>query len=155
MTTIKKEIRKSSITKKNSRKKPLKYSDKSAGQPELVSIFDRIKNLIKKYEKNNFEQRNEKPGSYSLFCIAPIEIAEKKFDEICFAGLLIQKGYVGFYFFPIYAHPPLAKLLNAGLMRCLKGKTCFYIKNNDDKLMNEIAAALQTGFQFYSKQGWA
>src|ERR1700690_607524 len=128
MATIKKEVRKTEIKKKNSKRKLLKYSDKSAGQPELLPIFDRIKNLIKKYEKNNFEPRNEKPGSYSLYCVAPIEIAGKKIDEICFAALLIQKGYVGFYFFPIYAHPPLAMLLSDGLIKCLKGKTCFYIK---------------------------
>jgi len=27
-----------------------------------------------------------------MMCIAPIEIAGRKFDEICFASLLIQKG---------------------------------------------------------------
>ena len=154
MANTKQEASKSRVVKTTSEKKPLKYSDKSAGQPELVPIFNTIKSLIKKYEKNNFQARNESTGSYGLYCIAPIEIAGRKFNEICFASLLIQKGYVGFYFFPIYIDPAFAKLLNAELMKCLKGKTCFHIKNNDEKLMKEIEVALQSGFQFYKKQGW-
>jgi hypothetical protein len=154
MRTVIKDAGKSA-SKGNDSKKIIKYSDKSAGQPELLPIFDKIKNMLKYYEKNNFKPRNEKPGSYSLYCIAPIIVDGRKFEEICFASLLIQKGYVGFYFFPIYVDPSLVKLLNDWLLKCLKGKTCFHIKKDDEKLMNEIKVALQIGYQFYSKQGWA
>ena len=111
--------------------------------------------MINQYEKNNFKPRDENPGSYSLYRVAPIEIVGRKFDAISFASLLIQKRYVGFYFFPIYVNSQLAKLLDDGLMKCLKGKTCFHIKDNDEKMLNEISDALETGYQFYSKQGWA
>ncbi len=149
-----KDLKKSNTKSKDSKTKSIKYADKSAGQPQLLPIFNKIKSLMKHYEKDNFKPGDENPGSYSIYCIAPIEIAGRKYDEMCFASLLIQKGYVGFYFFPIYPNPLLAKFLGKNLMKCLKGKTCFYIKNNDVQVMNEIEAALQMGYEFYLKQGW-
>jgi hypothetical protein len=52
-------------------------------------------------------------------------------DELWFAGALIQKGYVGYYFNPEYASGNGGKAVTPELMKCLKGKSCFHIKKAD------------------------
>src|SRR4051812_3671836 len=70
--------------------KEIKYEDKSAGQPQLVVIFHRIKALMKSYAKGVIIERG-KPGAYSLVIENQIEVAGKKLNEMYFAGILVQK----------------------------------------------------------------
>jgi hypothetical protein len=35
----------------------------------------------------------------------PVEVLGRKKDELWFASALIQKGYVGFYYMPVYGDP--------------------------------------------------
>ena len=78
----------------------------------------------------------------------------KKYPELCFASLLVQKGYVGFYFFPMYLNTALKQKISPALLRCLKGKTCFHIKKNDPGLFKQIQDALDAGLDFFSSRGW-
>jgi hypothetical protein len=137
------------------RDKPVKYSDKSAGQPELVLIFEQIKKLLSPYAKGHVSVRGDKPGQFGLWSDKPIEIAGRKRDDVYFAGALVQKGFVGFYFMPVYAEPSLTKQLHPDLVKCLKGKSCFHIKKNDPALMQHIKQALKIGYDNYKAKAWA
>ena len=134
--------------------KPAKYADKSAGHPELVSLYNAIKKLISRYAKGNYSIKADKPGQYELYYGKEIEHMGRKYPEISFAGLLIQKGYVGFYFFPIYADLSLKNKLKPELLKTLKGKTCFHIKKEDPVLLQQIKEALQIGYEYYTSNGW-
>ncbi len=91
------------LTKKISTKsKPIRYQDKSPGQPALRPVFDSIKKLMKPYVKGSVKERGEKPGMYNLVSEKAIEGEGRKKDEVYFATILVQKGFVGFYFMPIY-----------------------------------------------------
>lgn len=147
---IKTAVKKTAI-KKN---KEIKYSDKSAGQPEMVVIFDRIKAMMKPYVKGTIKERGEKPGIYNLVSEKHIETAGRQFDEIYFASIIVQKGYVGFYYMPVYSQDGVKPKLKPELLKCLKGKACFHIKNNDPVIMSQIQEALELGYDGYKKRGW-
>lgn len=140
--------------KKTAKDKQIKYEDKSAGQPELISVFEQTKKLLLKYVKGSLVVTGEKPGMISLFCDKEIEILGKKRHDIFFAGLMIQKGYVGFYFFPVYTDPGLKIQLQPELLKTLKGKSCFHIKKNDPVLFEQMNDALKKGFDLYKTKGW-
>jgi hypothetical protein len=139
---------------KTTKSQPTKYADKSEGQPELVTLFSTIKKIISDYAKGNYTVKADKPGHYELYYGKEVEVAGRRYSELSFTGLLIQKGYVGFYFFPIYVDPSLKSKLNPDLLKTLKGKTCFHIKKQDAGLMKAIQEALKSGYVFYSSKGW-
>lgn len=138
----------------SSPKQGIKYEDKSPGQPELVPIFEEIKKLIKPYKKGSLKERGDTGGQYGLVSEMEIEVDGKKKPEVYFAGLLVQKGYVGFYFMPVYSQPELKKFFKPELLKCLKGKSCFYIKKKDPVLLSQIKDALKLGYEEYKKKGW-
>lgn len=146
----KKKSKKSS----SSPKKGIKYEDKSPGQPELVPIFNEIKKLMKPYIKGSLKERGDSRGQYGLVSEMEIEVNGKKKPEVYFVGALVQKGYVGFYFMPVYSEPELKKVLPQELLKCLKGKSCFYIKKKDPILLSQIKDALKLGYEDYKKKGW-
>jgi hypothetical protein len=139
---------------KAAKTKPAKYSDKSAGQPELVPVFHAIKKIISSYARGNYRAKADKPGHYELYYDKEVEHQGRTYPELYFASVLIQKGYVGFYFFPAYANDSLKQKLKPGLLKTLKGKTCFHIKNGDPVMLQEIKEALQTGYDYYVFRGW-
>jgi hypothetical protein len=139
---------------KSSRSAPLKYSDKSAGQPELVVIFNAIKKILSFYAKGNFIVKTDKPGAYELYYGKEIEQQGRTYPELCFTSLLVQKGYVGFYFFPVYVDVSLIKKLHPAFLKNLKGKTCFHIKKGDAEILKQIKEMVETGYQYYVSRGW-
>ncbi len=132
----------------------IKYSDKSAGQPKLVPIFKTLASLMEPFQKGSLEKKGGKDGQVSLVSREPVEIADKKIDDLFLAGALVQKGYVGFYYYPIYLEPAFKSELKPELLKCLKGKTCFHIKKMDDQLAGQIKEALQKGYELFKKKGW-
>ena len=78
----------------------------------------------------------------------------RKRKEVFFAGLIIQKSYVGFYFMPIYTDTDLKEIFKPELLKLLKGKSCFHIKKLDDELKRQIEEALEIGYELYKKDEW-
>jgi len=147
---------KSAVTKKDGGKTGIgiKYADKSAGQPGMVIIFNEIRKLLLHYEKGTIKVLGGKEGKILLISKKEIVISGKALTEVWFASALIQKGYVGFYFMPVYGQPEMGAQLHPSLMKCLKGKTCFHIKKNDKEMYNHIQDALKVGYAFYKDIGW-
>ena len=81
---------------KTEKRKGLKYEDKSAGQPEMISIFNAIKQLMSRYVKGNYVLKTDKPGIYEIYYDQQVEVAGRKYPELCFSSLLIQKGYTNY-----------------------------------------------------------
>lgn len=132
----------------------IKYSDKSAGQPEMVSIFEAIKKMMLPYEKGNLKMIGGTGGMLCLVSQKPVVIDGRKKDELWFAGILVQKGYVGFYYMPVYASPEMKKVFKPELLKCLKGKSCFHIKKQDPVIMVQIKESLKIGYVMYKERGW-
>ncbi len=91
---------------------------------------------------------------YNLVSEKAIEVEGRKKPEVYFASILVQKGYVGFYFMPIYMYSEANIIVKPELMKCLKGKACFYIKKKDPVIMDQIKEALEKGYEAYRQKGW-
>ncbi len=133
----------------------IKYSDKSAGQPQLVPIFEEIKKMLLPYEKGNLKVRGGTGGEIAVVNETELIIDGKVRKEMWFAAALVQKGYVGFYLVSAYTDQGIKKTIKPELMKCLKGKSCFHIKKFDKEIFAQIKEALAIGHEHYKKKGWA
>jgi hypothetical protein len=115
----------------------MRYQDKSVGQEHLLPMFEEIKTMLLPYGKGSMEVRGGTGGEMVLVSKKEVEIAGRKREEMWFAGIIIQKGYVGFYYMPVYAEPDLKKVFSPELLKCLKGKSCFRIKNTIRKFFRK------------------
>ena len=152
----KKSISSTSPGESTSEKKKfkLKYSDKSAGQPQLVPIFEEIKKMLMLYEKGTMKFLSGSGGKAILISKKPVEIFGRKRDELWFASALVQKGYVGFYYMPVYGDPVVKEMIKPELLKCLKGKACFHIKKFDSEIFSQIKHALKVGYDCWHKREW-
>ncbi|MFW9907892.1 MAG: DUF1801 domain-containing protein [Candidatus Odinarchaeota archaeon] len=122
-------------------------------QEHLTDIFQRLKAILKAYE-GPFTPKFDLDSKYDLWSIKNIEIAGRKRKEVYFAGLIIQSKYVGFYYMPIYTDTDLKEVFEPELLKLLKGKSCFHIKELDAKLEKQIRRALKIGFKLYKARAW-
>ena len=122
-------------------------------QEDLVKTFKKLKKLLKKYE-NPLKPKFDLDSKYDLWSIKDVEIAGRKRKEVYFAGLIIQSNYVGFYFMPVYVDTKLKDVFDPELLKLLKGKSCFHVKELTPKLEKQIAKALKIGYDLYEKRRW-
>ena len=121
----------------------------------LDEIFDKIETLLKEYE-NPLVVRSKVNGKreYHLWSEKNLEIAGRKRKDVYFAGIIIQKNYVGFYYMPIYSDVGLKDVYDENLLKLLKGKSCFHIKKYDETIEKELKKALEIGYDLYLKRAW-
>ena len=81
-------------------------------------------------------------------------VAGRPRNEVYFAGLIVQKGYVGFYYMPVYSDPERKALFKPELLKLLKGKSCFHVRKLDDEVIGQIDEAVQAGHDLYRERGW-
>ena len=116
-------------------------------------IFTAIRHMMQVYQPPFVAKRDE-PRYFDLWSLKDVVIEGRKRKEVYFAGVIIQKSYVGFYFMPVYAVPELSTVFAPELLKLLKGKSCFHVKSLDETLEGQIRAALKTGFELYQRRGW-
>ena len=117
------------------------------------AIFEKVRTLVEKYNRN-MDVRSDTPTNYSLYGKKTVEAFNKEVDGMYYASVVINKNFIGFYFFPIYTHPEEFAKIPAELQKCLKGKSCFHIKVKDELLMSQIDSILDQGYQLYKKHEW-
>lgn len=79
---------------------------------------------------------------------------KKKVDGIYFCSIVPKPKDVRLYFLPIYTHKEGIGKLPEKLQKCLKGKSCFYIKKLDDELEQNIKDLISQGISLYKNDGW-
>jgi hypothetical protein len=72
---------------------------------------------------------------------------------VFFAGAIVQKGYVSFYFMPVYTDAVRSEIFSSELLPLVEGKSCFHVKELDDDRLGHIEDALVKGFRLYRKRG--
>jgi len=82
----------------------------------------------------------------------PAMQGKKKVDGYYFATVMPKPKDVRLYFFPLYTHVDEFDL-SSDLKKCLKGKTCFYIKKLSPELETEIKAMIAKGVSLYEGDG--
>lgn len=119
----------------------------------LQEIFNTLRSLMAEYQPP-FVARMDDSSHFDLWSEKQVVIAGRKRNDVYYAGLIIQKSYVGFYYMPVYTNTELKEVFHPDLLKLLKGKSCFHIKKLDPQLMDQIRAALKIGFEQYQKNGW-
>ena len=152
-TAVKKTAKKAPTVK--AKKEPtIKYADKSAGQPELIPIFEAIKEMFLPYDNTRaLKIMANTYGQATLISHKPVEMKGKMSNELWFLSVLIQKGYVGFYSNPFYLEGDMKKEFSEGFAKSLKGKSCFHIKKMDPVIIADIQKAVKLSYDEYVKQG--
>jgi len=120
---------------------------------DLNTIFQSLKDLLSPYAPPLVPKMDD-ASRYDLWSIKDLVIEGRKRKEVYFAGLIIQKGYVGFYFMPVYAETDLKPVFAPELLKLLRGKSCFHIKKLTPELLGQIKSALQIGYEVYQARGW-
>ena len=122
-------------------------------QADLIKIFNKLKTILKKYE-GELKPKFDLDSKYDLWSFKEVEILGRKRKEVYFAGLIIQSSYVGFYYMPIYVDTKMKNVFDPELLSMLKGKSCFHIKDLDEKIEGQIKKSLEIGYHLYKKRGW-
>lgn len=120
---------------------------------ELKAIHRTLRGMLMAYHPP-LVAKVDSPGRVDLWTNKPAVVAGRKRQEVFFASAIIQKGYVGLYFMPVYAAPELKRVFDPDLLALLKGKSCFHIKALDARLRARIKSALARGFSLYTQNGW-
>jgi len=119
----------------------------------LLPLFAEVKALLEPYAQRLTVRRDD-PGYYDLWSEKEVIVAGRERTEISFAGLVIQKSHVGFYFMPVYADQELSAVFGPELLATLAGKSCFRLKRMTPDLRDQITAALAAGWRLYEERGW-
>ena len=93
---VKKAVKKASVKKETVKKLVFKKPD----VPKLLDIFNTIKKEMMPYSPP-FNVRINIEGKYDLWSEKDIEAFGRKYDSMMLAAIIIQSGYVGFYFLPL------------------------------------------------------
>jgi hypothetical protein len=116
-------------------------------------IFVKLKKTLEKSFSPG-EKISSKPGHFDIYGKKKVTVGKKVFEGMYFASVIIQKNYVGLYFFPIYTHPHEFKDLPEALKKCLKGKSCFHLTKLDKELLSQVSDLLKKGVRIYKKLKW-
>jgi hypothetical protein len=120
---------------------------------DLGNTFKSLRALLARYQPP-LAAKIDDARRYELWSRKDVVIDGRKRSEVFFASAVIQKGYVGFYYMPVYTSPGMKKLFAPELLSLLKGKSCFHIKTLDARLLTLIKRALDEGLKLYKKNGW-
>jgi hypothetical protein len=103
--------------------------------------------MVIKTDKENeaFEIIGNKPVPYGS--------DKKMVPGMYFASIAQRKDSVVFYFFPCYRHKELLTAIPS-LNKCLKGKTCFHFKKEEQLDEKELRILLKKGVEAWNKAGY-
>jgi hypothetical protein len=125
----------------------------------LESVYSDIETILKRHAPPFLFQdlgvRNKKSAQLTVPkpVVVPGEYGGKPVLRPL-AAVILQKGYVGFYFMCVYGNNEAKKTLSPNLMKLLKGKSCFHVKASDEGLRKDIDAALEFGTKVFKERGW-
>ena len=118
-------------------------------------IFEKIKSImlqqsppmvVSKDDENNFELIGNKPVPYGS--------TKKIVPGMFFVSVLLNKTMVSLHFFPMYLNNELYESLVPNMIKLLKGKTCFNIKDVKEINEKELNALLKKGVNVWREMGY-
>ena len=132
---------------------------KNAKSGSLDPIYDTLEKLLSTLAPplEAFSRRIPGKRDLSIRIPKPVSIPPAyggKPVQIDLASIILQKGYVGFYFMPAYVDPSMRKKLAPALLKTRKGKTCFHIQQLESAQIVNIEFALREGLKCYKAKAW-
>jgi hypothetical protein len=126
---------------------------------DLQDIFNKLKVMFKPYEKklnmkSDYGSRYELEGDKEYEVVSERTGKKTKKKNAYFGGLIIQSSYVGLYLMASYLELEKFSSKYPNLMKTLKGKSCFHIKEITPDLSKEIKSAIKTSYEIYKQRGY-
>ncbi|RYG16322.1 MAG: hypothetical protein EOO07_13520 [Chitinophagaceae bacterium] len=121
---------------------------------DAIEIFQTIRASMQPFETLGFNARINSEKEYDLWSEKNIIVDGKKSTETHFAGIKVFKDHVSLYFMPVEDDDEIAAVFHPDLLMLLKDKTHFNIKALDEKLMEQIAEALDRGYKIFKQNEW-
>ncbi|MBI1770702.1 MAG: hypothetical protein HYR67_20220 [Bacteroidetes bacterium] len=119
-------------------------------------IFNTLKRALSKCSPPMLSKGDAKKQSIELMGNKPVAYgyAKKIIPGMYFASVAQRKDSVVFYFFPVYYKAEQYKKAAPTLLKCLKGKTCFHFKKEEQVNEKELDALLKLGVQAWKNKGY-
>ena len=128
----------------------------TAPKPQTkIDAYSEVEKLLRAYE-NKLTARTgtvKNKRDLHLISVRSIEYMGRMYPEMYFASVIEQKNFVGFYLMTA-CHPSIKEKLSPSLLKLLKGKSCFHIRQLTPELKRDISDALKVAFEGYRKLGW-
>jgi hypothetical protein len=121
-----------------------------------TSIFNALKEALSKCSPPMVSKSDEKKQSIELIGNKPVPYGHDKkiIPGMFFAAVMQRKDSVAFHFFPIYYKTDQFKKVAPALIKCLKGKTCFHFKKEEQLNGKELDALLKLGVKAWKEEGY-
>ena len=118
------------------------------------AIFNKLKKNLKKFSPPMVASKGASHHDYQLIGNKPVPYGYNKkiIPGMFFAAVANRKDSVTFHFFPSYMSD-LGKVAPT-LYKCLKGKTCFHFKKEEQVNEKELQALLKKGAEAWKKNGY-
>ena len=118
-------------------------------------IYDRLKSNLEKFSPPMVSVKNPDNQGFELIGNKPVPYGYNKkiVPGMYFASIAHRKDSVAFYFFPCYMNPQYRGIAPS-LHTCLKGKTCFHFKKEEQVNEAELIAMLKRGVESWKKAGY-
>jgi len=118
-------------------------------------IFDKLKKNLEKCTPPMVVNKNAKDDSYELIGNKPVPYGSTKkiVPGMYFVSIAHRNDSVVFYFFPCYMNTKILEVAPT-LIKCLKGKTCFHFKKEEEVNEKELQALLKKGMEAWEKEGY-
>jgi hypothetical protein len=113
---------------------------------QFNDIFKQLKSILYKYEKYLKLQTSDENN----YCL-DAGYYEKYKQDLFFGAVTIKKNYVSFHLMPVYVFPELLKGISPDLKKRMQGKSCFNLKQVNQKLFKELARLTKRGFDEFRK----
>lgn len=124
--------------------------------PDLKNkLFLQIKSLLQK-QCPPMVVSKDTPDTFEIIGNKPVPYGSKKeiVPGMYFSSAVARKDMICLYFFPIYYEQSDFIKLIPSVSKCLKGKTCFHFKKEEDVNEQEISALLLKGVDTWRQQGY-
>ena len=118
-------------------------------------IFTKLKRNFEKFTPPLVIKIDELNRSFELIGNKPVPYGydKKIVPGMFFASVVQRKESVTFHFFPLYMDPTLNGLA-LSLYKCLKGKTCFHFKKEEQIDEKELTLLIEKGLLAWEKSGY-
>lgn len=120
---------------------------------ELVEVFQKLKEILKKYEPP-FSHKIDTDAGYDLWSFRAVEMFGRKYPEVYFGGIVLRGKYISLYNMAIYMNKKLTENLSPALKKKLSGKSCFHLTELNDSMISEIEGLFENSYQYYKDNNW-
>lgn len=121
-----------------------------------ATIFETLNDALAKCSPPMVSEVDKKKQTILLIGNKPVPYGydKKIIPGMYFASVAQRSDSVAFYFFPIYYHTAEFKKVAPSLIKCLKGKTCFHFKKEEQVNRGELDALLKLGVKAWETEGY-